>query len=230
MIDSREQPVSITGKDLSVYVVEYRPVYMAGDVAKSGEQPFRPGMTVRQAVAVAGGYDVARYRLGNPFTERTDLRAQYETLWTQHAKDQLAIWRLRSELGEKVEPLTTILAQTPLPKETVSKIAEIENEQLKARTSFHGQDKAALERATRQVEANAAVLREQKKKEEEGANLDASEYAQAKALYDKGSATITRVSDARRAMLLSQLEFFKRSFKYNNLSARVKICADSCSK
>lgn len=33
---------------------EFRPVYLNGDVAKPGEQTFRPGMTVRQAVALAG--------------------------------------------------------------------------------------------------------------------------------------------------------------------------------
>ena len=38
-------------------VVEYRPIYVNGDVSKPGEHPFRPQMTVRQAVALSGGYD-----------------------------------------------------------------------------------------------------------------------------------------------------------------------------
>ncbi|ACL55884.1 polysaccharide biosynthesis/export family protein [Methylobacterium nodulans] len=36
-------------------VSRYRPFYITGDVANPGEFPFRPGLTVLQAVAIAGG-------------------------------------------------------------------------------------------------------------------------------------------------------------------------------
>jgi len=68
---------------------------------------------------------------------------------------------------------------------------------------LYAQDRAGYEREIKQIEANIEVLKDQKRKEEEGSNLDAAEYAQAKALFDRGSVTITRASDARRAMLLS---------------------------
>ncbi len=41
--------------DTTVEVVQYRPFYITGDVMKPGEFPFRPGLTVLQAVALAGG-------------------------------------------------------------------------------------------------------------------------------------------------------------------------------
>lgn len=41
--------------DTTVEVVEYRPFYITGDVMKPGDFPFRPGLTVLQAVALAGG-------------------------------------------------------------------------------------------------------------------------------------------------------------------------------
>ncbi|WDE14404.1 polysaccharide biosynthesis/export family protein [Thalassomonas haliotis] len=42
----------------SVYaqVVEYRPFYIHGEVEKPGAYPFHPGLTVNQAVALAGGF------------------------------------------------------------------------------------------------------------------------------------------------------------------------------
>jgi protein involved in polysaccharide export with SLBB domain len=43
------------GPDVSVEVVAYRPFYIAGYVQRSGEYDYRPGMTVLQAVAIAGG-------------------------------------------------------------------------------------------------------------------------------------------------------------------------------
>ena len=33
--------------------MEYRPVFITGDVTRAGEQPFRPRMTVRQALGVS---------------------------------------------------------------------------------------------------------------------------------------------------------------------------------
>ena len=41
---------------VSVEVVTYRPVFILGEVAKPGEYPYEPGMTVLRAVAIAGGF------------------------------------------------------------------------------------------------------------------------------------------------------------------------------
>jgi protein involved in polysaccharide export with SLBB domain len=41
--------------DASVEIVTFRPFYIVGDVANSGEFPYRPGMTVIQAMTIAGG-------------------------------------------------------------------------------------------------------------------------------------------------------------------------------
>ncbi len=39
-----------------VEVVNYRPIFVLGEVAKPGEYAYKPGMTMLTAVAVAGGY------------------------------------------------------------------------------------------------------------------------------------------------------------------------------
>lgn len=41
--------------DVSVEVVQFRPFYILGQVTTPGEFPFRPGLTVLQAVSIAGG-------------------------------------------------------------------------------------------------------------------------------------------------------------------------------
>jgi polysaccharide export outer membrane protein len=41
---------------VSVEVTAYRPVAVLGEVARPGEYPFRPGMTMLTAVAIAGGF------------------------------------------------------------------------------------------------------------------------------------------------------------------------------
>jgi polysaccharide export outer membrane protein len=41
---------------VNVQVANYSPFYIRGEVKKAGEFPYRPGMTVSDAVALAGGY------------------------------------------------------------------------------------------------------------------------------------------------------------------------------
>lgn len=40
----------------AVEIAQYRPFYIVGSVEKPGEYPFRPGMSVLQAVSIAGGF------------------------------------------------------------------------------------------------------------------------------------------------------------------------------
>lgn len=41
---------------VSIEVINYRPFYIMGEVARPGEYPFSMGLTLQNAVAVAGGY------------------------------------------------------------------------------------------------------------------------------------------------------------------------------
>lgn len=41
---------------VAVEVLTYRPIFVLGEVAKPGQYPYQPGMTVLTAVAVAGGF------------------------------------------------------------------------------------------------------------------------------------------------------------------------------
>jgi polysaccharide biosynthesis/export protein ExoF len=55
--------------EISVEILEYRPFYILGAVNKPGEYPYRPGMTVLQALTIAGGI----YRLDDPALRKTEL-------------------------------------------------------------------------------------------------------------------------------------------------------------
>src|SRR5262245_47967698 len=99
--DGRENVVVIEPDQVTASVGEYRPIYVNGDVSRPGAQAYRPLMTVRQAVALSGGYEIMRFRMNNPFLESADFRSDYESLWTEFAKEQTHIWRMRMELGDE---------------------------------------------------------------------------------------------------------------------------------
>ncbi len=94
--DGRESIAVIEPDEIGVRIAKYQPVYLSGDVTKQGEHPFHPGMTVRQAVALAGGYNLLRFRMENPVVESANLRAEYDAVWASIARESANVWRLKA--------------------------------------------------------------------------------------------------------------------------------------
>jgi polysaccharide export outer membrane protein len=201
--DGHENSVTIEPDEVIATVVEYRPVYVNGDVSRPGEQAYRPLMTVRQAVALSGGYDVIRMRMNNPILETADLQAEYESLWTGYAREQAHVWRLQQELGQQTTVDQKALLDVPVARSTVLAIVNVEAEQFKTRQADEKAERSFLARGIVQADEQIQILSEQLKTEDQGAQADVEELERAKELFNRGSLTTLRVSDARRAMLLS---------------------------
>ena len=201
--DGREAVIVIDADEVTTIVAEYRPIYVNGDVSKPGEYPYRPATTARQLIAVAGGYDIMHIRMNNPYLESADLRSEYGSLWTEFAKEQAHMWRIKSELGEGTQINPSNLTDVPIARSAISEIVNAETEYLKTKQSDYQQEKAFLQRGVRQGDDEVRVLSEQQKKEEEGVQSDLEELQKATDLFGKGSLISPRVTDARRAVLLS---------------------------
>jgi protein involved in polysaccharide export with SLBB domain len=79
----------------SIEIREYRPFFILGDVNKPGAYPYRPGLTVLQAISVSGG----RYRVNDPallLNASGDLRV----LRLQHNQLLARRARLQAELSD----------------------------------------------------------------------------------------------------------------------------------
>jgi polysaccharide biosynthesis/export protein len=201
--DGRENVVVIEPDQVTANVVEYRPIYVNGDVSRPGEQVYRPLMTVHQAVALSGGYEIMRFRMNNPFLESADFRSDYESLWIEFAKEQAHIWRVRAELGEEDNLDPKVLRDAPIPADTISQIARLEAEQLKARQDDYLREKEFLLHGIKQADEQTSVLSEQLQKEEAGLQADTQDLQRVTDLFGKGAVPIPRITDSRRAVLLS---------------------------
>jgi polysaccharide export outer membrane protein len=201
--EGRDVPMIISADEILVTVAQYRPIYVDGDVSKPGEQSYRPGMTVRQAVALAGGYDVVRLRGHDPFLESADFRAEYYSLWTEFAKQEAYIARLKSELEHDNRLDTRGLSDTPIPNAISSQIHDRETEQLLARITDRKKEMDHLARAIAQEDARISVLKEQQQKEQEGAQADATDLVDMRENFKRGLIPVMRMSEARRLALLS---------------------------
>ncbi|THD56710.1 MAG: exopolysaccharide biosynthesis protein [Bradyrhizobium sp.] len=201
--DGHENSVTIEPDEVTATVVEYRPIYVNGDVSKPGEQAYRPLMTVRQAITLSGGYDVIRLRMNNPILEAADLQAEYESLWTEFAREQAHVWRLQQELGQQATVERKALLDVPVARSMALAIVNVEADQLKTRQEDAEAERTFFKRGIVQADEQIQVLSEQLKTEEQGTQADAEELERAKELFNRGTLTMLRVSDARRAALLS---------------------------
>lgn len=65
---------------VSVEVLAYRPIFVLGEVAKPGQYPYQPGMTLLTSVAVAGGFTYRAVRDQASVVRTTNSVAQEGTV------------------------------------------------------------------------------------------------------------------------------------------------------
>ncbi|WP_352772629.1 polysaccharide biosynthesis/export family protein [Mesorhizobium sp. M0684] len=183
-------------------VVEYRPIYLTGDVANPGEQPFRSGMTVRQAIAVAGGYDLVRLRIDNPILELTDLKTQYNTTWPRLAAAQIRVARLRAELEGRDETSLAVSADGGLSAGLLPEIEQVQGELLANRVDDHSKEKQAVRVSLQHIERRLDLLSRRQENEQTAKEEDTIELERVRRLNEKGLASVALLNDARRAVLL----------------------------
>jgi polysaccharide export outer membrane protein len=201
--DGRLSATPINPEEVTATVVQYRPIYVNGDVAKPGEQPFRPLITVRQAVALSGGYDILHLKNDNPNFVFSDLKGEYQSLLISLAKEQAHISRLTAELEGKDVLDEYPLADGSMAPDRMKEIMDIEGEHLKIDQIDHEREKAFLRSAAKKAGEEIKVLETQESKEEQGTQSDAEELRKVLDLFGKGALPSPRVTDARRAVLLS---------------------------
>ncbi len=197
--DGRTLITPVPPDEVSVNIVEYRPIYLSGDLARGGEVAYRPGMTVRQAVAVAGGYDVVRFRVNNPQLEAVTFNAEYTTLLGELVQAVEKKKQLEAELGIKSDSIQIEVPRTPSAQAAVAILAQ----QFQAQREDFEREVKHLQDTYKRMAVRTTFLNQQKEREEEGMKADVEELERAKSLLERGTTSTQRVSEARRAMLAS---------------------------
>lgn len=202
-IDGHENETAIKPAEISLEIAEYKPVYLTGDVAEPGETTYRPGLTVRQSIALAGGYDLMHIRMENPFLESADFKAEYDKLRSDLLKRQAQIIRLQTELSGNVESGRNRLSALPTSSPAAAQIVNSEAEQLVAEEADFNNEKAHLQALQQQIEVQFATLEKQYAEEQEGAKDDVANLQTLEQLYKKSVIPKPRYTEERRIALLS---------------------------
>jgi polysaccharide export outer membrane protein len=198
--------------EISLEVAEYRPVYLTGDIARPGELAFRPGLTVRRAVAIAGGYDPLRTGAAGGLLQLLEAQNKLKVLDAELARQSDRASRLKMALAQQGSNRTSSPgsraskrgdAELNASKEGNSKLSDTAAEYLARQLRDYENQNAFLKTSSETAEHRIAVLNAQVKNEEEGAARDVSEVERVEGLFKKGLIPITRVTEVRRVSLLS---------------------------
>ncbi|RWO92494.1 MAG: hypothetical protein EOQ95_04960 [Mesorhizobium sp.] len=186
-----------------VDIEEYRPVYIDGDIASPGIQPFRPGMTVRQAVAAGGGYQLGRGELENPEMTAADLGGRLHILRIKYQESEIKAARIEAQLSGARAIEVPDAERDPSLESRRDEALQQEGKHLEAVYADQEKERASIKLATTKAAERMGYLKEQQKADQAGAAADAAELDRLKKLFEKGLVQITSVNAAQRAVLLS---------------------------
>lgn len=197
--------ITVSAEDLSVSVDAYRPFYVLGAVATPGASPFRPGVSVRAAVAAAGGISaVSGASSGDSAAQIAPrLQADFRTAQLERARLMAETWRIEADLGlaSADEPPTP--ADLGIDATTGAAILARQKELLELSRQRRDNELELIGKAIDQTRSRIAILADQSKRQSEAVAADDEEMGRVRRLLERGVVNNERMLDIRRAQVLS---------------------------
>lgn len=186
---------------VSVAIVEYAPIIVAGDVANPGRFDFQPGMTIGSALALSGGSRVAGSTRLDVERARTETEGQLRSLNLDIASKAVQIARLEATLtwADTVALSPELLARIPNPNsvdlETLIGLSiEIQkNQEARNRELLY-----FWEEEIETIEAQLTLFNQRIQLQEEIVASTAEDLAVARDLQERGLQTAARLSSAEQ--------------------------------
>jgi polysaccharide biosynthesis/export protein len=165
--------------DVTVNMAEYRPIYVIGNVSKPGAYAYRPGMAVRDAMALAGGEE-------RPASvDAYGARQQFSELSIRSLKLDVHAARLRSELGGASSINVSDLQRDGVETKLVLQLINMETEQLIIERDDQERERAYLTRVVGNAQEQlSALLAEQEQRQASLAQLQ-KDTERAQQLFQK---------------------------------------------
>ena len=210
---------TVEPEDVYLTVAAYRPIYVVGAVNRGGGVvAFRPGMTVRSAIASVGG--VGEEAAGvNPALASPRLRSEERTLSYEVARLVAELWRLEAEYAEDSEPPPPDPQAVPVRESVFEALMENQSERLKTALNVTRERRNFFEVAQNAARERLNILKAQQQNQLTAAEFDSEEQERVETLFQRGVVPVARLLDTRRAQLLSSSRLLETE---NNLE-RVNV-------
>lgn len=180
--DLAQRIARVTGREafVTVEISEYRPVFVSGYVSRPGTAPWKPGLTVLQAITIAGG----DFRTAGGASDNVTLRIQ------RAVDDQKRILAQIARLEAERAGAATIA----VPDRLVARVGRKQAEELiasqktvfESRKSANNAQIAGLERAIALTRQEMDSMTGQRKRLLEQLEFRREQFTRMKQLFDRG--------------------------------------------
>lgn len=187
----------LTDAQVTVGLVATRPVTVGGDVTQPGEVPYRNGLTVRRAIALAGGLGLSRVRGAE---ELADLRSQREVLALDLTQTLARSARLTAELAEEGSAPLTIEGPGVVSPAKRAEMIAAEERLLKANLQESVEEKAHLSRRLDIVNSQIETLTLQSTQQQNMITQQVEEIDRQRGMMKQGLTSRTRVLEEQRVL------------------------------
>lgn len=221
--DGQLKLIQLTREDISLEIVAFRPVIVSGEVARPGEIAFRPGLTVRGAIAISGGVrsslltDVTVTDPGQLVRWQND----YSRATIDHATAMARLWRVQAQRDEVREPQVLPYDQVAVSKEVFDALLTRQRNLIGNDLDTLAGDRdylvAALGRAKNRVE----LLMEQQAQQGKLVASDEEEEARTRDLVERSLIPAPRLAEVRRTTVLSATRLLDVEEKLANAQLEV---------
>lgn len=182
--------------DATVQVLAYPPIYIVGSVTAPGQYAFLPGMTVVQALALAGGERNAQTTSG--LSQTIKLQADLDSFSADILRTRARLARLDAEYG-KAKEITfpaSLNANDPL----VAGIIEQERMIFQAHFNEMERQRTSLTQMGELYNAEIDALQQKGAALDEQIALAQQQVDSMIGLVNSGSATVSRLNEVQRAL------------------------------
>ncbi len=183
----------VLAPDATVQIVSYPPIYVVGSVSTPGEYPFRPGMTVLQAVAVSGGDARNGNTAQDPAGEVLSLQASIQKSVNSILRSTARLARLDAEMSSAKQ--ISFPPELDAKQPAIQSIMEQERTIFKARASELVRQTAAVKELIDLFNGELEVLTQKLGALDEQTQKANQELERIKKLVKDGMATVSRQTD-----------------------------------
>jgi protein involved in polysaccharide export with SLBB domain len=207
---------------VTAQIKEFRPFFIVGDIQRPGAYPFRPGLTVLQAVSVAGGF----FRFSDPGLLRLERDAIIHRGELLILKDKLQALTVRNA---RLEAERTGAADMSYPdgaaldsrNSRIASLMERENLLFRMRRNDLTRQLAGLDDLQKLYRGEIAALQSQIESEKQQAVLVQKELDELRGLAARGLAANPRLLLVERT--IAEIEGTQRNLEANIMRARQSI-------
>jgi len=170
---------------------------------RPGAVPFRPGMTVRAAIAEAGGISQLQNALSTGFTGAPDALAQVRALTQERALRRAERWRHQVLIGEARIDAPPDAAALGVPEAAAASLIAAQSRLITLTMEQRATEDSFLEAAQKQINERQTILQRQAETQQGAVAADEEDLVRVQRLLERGVVPQDRLLDVRRAQVLS---------------------------